>query len=259
MANQATKKTSSTTISLVLHIVFIVAALLFNTFEQQVIVPSRSDGMEVSFVAPAQLNPTSKVVTLEKNVQEDRIQDTEADINFKQQLDKKKAEDKLLQQKKNDNTPIPPVAVPQPDKSPNPAKANKTQKPTPNKQIDDLLNDLSPASNAGRSKGNAAGGSNLGTSDTDNLIANYADQVIARVRPFIQVPDGLDSQTRAVVEVTLLPNMNVYKVRLVKSSGNTEYDINVQQAINRAAVFPPLPDGAKFADYRKIKLTFRPE
>ncbi len=73
------------------------------------------------------------------------------------------------------------------------------------------------------------------------------------------MPDELDPDAKAVVEITLLPNMQVFSQKLIKSSGNAEYDNNIQQAINRAGTFPPLPDGADFTDYRKIRLTFKPQ
>ena len=98
-----------------------------------------------------------------------------------------------------------------------------------------------------------------GSADTDNMASNYADLVIEKVRPFVIIPDGIDESAKAVVEVTLLPNMEVYKIRLLKSSGNDDYDNNIQDAINRVKVFPPLPDGAEFSDYRKLRLTFKPQ
>ena len=241
------KKNPSFIISLVLHLLLLAAGMGLHS--AQILVPSRSDGMEVSLITPAELSTPSRQVVLEKTVQPDRLQDTAGDINLKQETEKKTQTAKLVQPKAAE-TPAPPVPTP---------LIKKTKKPVVNKQVSDLLSDLVPTQNAGHSKGSAKGGSNLGTSDTDNLQANYADLVIARVRPFVTIPDGMDDQAKAVVEVTLLPNMNVYKVRLVKSSGNPAYDAGIQQAITRAAVFPPLPDGADFKDYRKIKLTFRPQ
>ncbi len=246
MANSRNNR-STLIISLALHI--LLACVMFNSRNVQTMVPSRSNGIEVSLVTPSELSSTSNKVILEKNVAQDRIQNTSADINLKQTEDIKVQENKLLQPKANP-TPAPPIPVPNP---------KKIKKPQPNKQISDLLSDLTPTENAGNSTGSATGGTNLGTADTDNMLSNYADLVIARVRPYVINPDGLDNSAKAIIEVTLLPNMQVYKVRLVKSSGNSEYDQNVQQAINRAAVFPPLPEGANFADYRKIKLTFRPQ
>lgn len=233
------KAKRSTWISLLLHILAFVGAMTFHSAD--ILVPSRSDGMEVSLITPADI-PTAPV----KRVEPPKYQlqnNNNADVNVKQP----------------EKNPVPPKLVPSP--APVQKVPPKPQQPKKlkNSQINDLLNDLPQSQNAGKSQNQATGGSNMGTSDSNNLIANYADQVISRVRPFIIIPDGISPDAKAVVEVTLLPNMNVYNARLVKSSGNTDYDNNLLQAINRVNTFPPLPDGADFADFRKIKLTFRPQ
>ncbi|HLX54657.1 MAG TPA: energy transducer TonB, partial [Aquella sp.] len=128
-----------------------------------------------------------------------------------------------------------------------------------NTQINDLLDQIAPATKStGKSKAPATNGAH-GTSDTNNMINNYADLVIEKVRPFVIIPDNLDSSAKAIVQVTLLPSMEVYDIKLLKSSGNTEYDDNVQQAIDRVRVFPPLPEKAEFKDYRVLRLIFKPQ
>ena len=247
------KYSRGTWISFLLHV--IIAACLLNLHSVNMLVPSRSDGMEVEVISPPDVVKQRYVPV---KAPQYNVQNTNnADVKLKQP----------------DTTPVPKVtpvpqkpvaATPTPPPTPNPVAPPPSPKPTPkpkkpatNSQINDLLNDIAPSK--GNSKGKATGGSNLGTSDTDNMQANYADLVIARVRPFIIVPDGTDPDAKAVVEITLLPNMQIYNVRLVKSSGNPDYDNNVQQAINRAGTFPPLPDGANFTDFRKIKITFKPQ
>jgi colicin import membrane protein len=224
-------------ISLLFHILLL--AFLLNFKNTDVLIPSRSDGMEVELISqpPQVVQREAPAKPTEYTVQNTNT----ADVKLKQP----------------DTTPVPPVkpkaqTPPKPTPTPKPIK-----KPTQDAQINDLLNDIVPSK--GNSKGKATGGSNLGTSDTNNMAANYADLVIARVRPYVQIPDDTDSNIKVVVEVTLLPNMQVYKVRLVTPSGNDLYDSNVQQAINRVQTFPPLPDGANFSDFRKIKLTFKPQ
>ena len=245
------KQKNSTVISLLLHLLILWAA--FSLHSAQILVPSRSNGMEVSLISPEALNLDNsqpKIIATEKY----HVLATDADINLKKQ--EKQKPTPLA-------TPIKMTKNPLPISKPNQIKDSKARKVkkqhTTNSQLNDMLNDLTPAKNAGHSRGAALGGTNNGTSDSNNLKSNYADLVIARVRPFVILPDGLDPNNFAVVEVTLLPNMQVYKVRLLKSSGNDNYDNNVQQAISRVNVFPPLPNGASFSDYRKLKLTFRPE
>ncbi len=251
----------STITSLVLHLLIILIAL--NLKSGDIIVPSRSDGMEVSLVSSNQIPQMSKIVKLQQLQEQNHIQNQPADVNLKSKEDKKTVENKLAQQNKTESIPpSPPVAIANP-KTATTTKSNKINK-TNNKTttdlnpIDDLLNNL-PTEAVGKSKGAATGGTNLGTSDTNNLKANYADLVIAKVRPFIINPNNLDPKVKAVVQVTLFPNMKIQTIKIIKPSGNDQYDLNIQQAIERAAVFPPLPDGAKFADYRIIKLTFKPE
>lgn len=220
--------------SLALHIILFISTLTLHSVN--IMVPSRSDGMEVELVTPTELTKQRNMPAKPIKYQ---VQNTNnADVKLKQP----------------DTTPVPPVPPVEPSQ---PKATPKPKKPAPNQQITDLLNDIAPSK--GNSKGVATGGSNLGTSDTNNTQANYADLVIARIRPYVIIPDGIDPNAKVVVEVTLLPNMQVYNIKLVKSSGNDDYDNNIQQSINRVQVFPPLLDGADFNDYRKIRLTFKPQ
>lgn len=230
------REKNSTAISLVLHILILWAA--FSLHSAHILIPSRANGMEVSLVSPAELNVDSKIVTHE----EYHTVTPHADINFKKPL------------KPVEKKPLPVVEKPK-----RIAKVTKAHKKVSNNELTDMLNDLTPAKNQGQSKSSAIGGSNTGTSDSNNLNSNYADLVIAAVRPFVILPDNLNANSIAIIEVTLLPNMHVYRVKLLKSSGNNDYDNNIEEAIKRVPVFPPLPDGAKFTDYRKLRLTFRPE
>lgn len=237
---------NSTIASLILHLVLIIGLISFKS--AHIMVPSRSDGIEVNLISSDEVAPNSPAITKLKTATQVKALDKPADVNLKQ-----------------DNAQI---NKPQPSKVLQPDKAKKVnvntlqQKPgkkKQNQQINDLLNDVVPATQTtGKGKSQAAKGAN-GSSDTDNMVHNYADLVIERVRPFVIIPDNLDENVKAVVEVTLLPSMEVYDIKLVKSSGNPDYDNNVQQAIDRVRIFPPLPDGAQFADYRVLRLTFRPQ
>lgn len=75
----------------------------------------------------------------------------------------------------------------------------------------------------------------------------------------MQVPEALSGNPKAVVEVTLLPSLEVRDVKLLQSSGNAAYDEAVQRAVWMAKTFPPLPAGVAFGDYRRLKLEFRPK
>ncbi len=224
-------------ISLLFHVLLI--ALVLNLRNPNILVPSRSDGMEVELVSSP---PEVQQRAIPATPTTDAIQNNNiADVKLKQP----------------DTQPVPklvPKVQTPPKVLPTPAP---NKKPPPNVDVTDLLNDIVPSK--GNSKGKVTGGSNLGTSDTNNITANYADLVIARVRPFVVMPNNLDPNTKVVIEVTLLPNMQIYKMQMVSSSGNSLYDDAVQQAINRVETFPPLPTGANFNDFRKLKLTFKPQ
>ncbi len=224
-------------ISLLFHVLLI--ATMLNLKNANILVPSRSDGMEVELVS-MHADVQQRVVPAKPTINAISNNNT-ADIKLKQP-------DTQIVPTLTPKVQTPPKVLPTP-------KPNK--KPATNADVTDLLNDIAPSK--GNSKGLATGGANLGTSDTNNMTANYADLVIARVRPFVAMPDNLDPNTKVVIEVTLLPNMQVYQVRMVSSSGNSAYDDAVTQAINRAETFPPLPDGANFNDFRKLKLTFKPQ
>lgn len=249
------QRKSSTFASLILHVIVIWAA--FSIKSAHIIIPSRSNGMEVSLITPEELNSVeapSQIVTQLTNVQNIKA----ADINFK---DNKKPIP-VLEKPKPTIEPKPIQKTP-PKTLDKPAKAKTVhavkKKAKANNEVNDLLNDLSPSKSAGKSKNSATGGSDSGTSDSNNLVANYADKVIAAVRPYVEIPADASTSNVAVVEVILLPNLQPYSVALIKSSGNDAYDNNVIAAINKVGAFPELPDGASFTEYRKLRLTFRPE
>ncbi|MDQ5920460.1 MAG: colicin import rane protein [Pseudomonadota bacterium] len=227
----------STFLSLVFHLLILIAALSFKT--TSVLVPSRSNGMEVGIVSQADLNPVRTTPIIPQAVKQQAVKIE--NVNNAE-----------VQMKQPDSTPVPPKPITKPRSTKKPATKSV-------KQINDLINGIAPTQQTASNKGTATGGSNLGSSDTNSLIPNYADAVINRVRPFVIIPDNTNPEAKTVIEVTLLPNMNVYKAILIKSSGNDEYDNNVLQAINRVNVFPPLPEGASFSDFRKLRLTFRPQ
>lgn len=126
------------------------------------------------------------------------------------------------------------------------------------KLADDLLAGLgAPASRpAPANQSGAASGAVGGVSD-EAWLNNYATLVVERVRPHVFAPD-VPENTRTLLEITLLPNLEVRAVEKVHSSGNDQYDEAVIRAVWAAKQFPPLLPGMKFSDVRKIRLEFRP-
>ncbi|WP_174873702.1 energy transducer TonB [Vogesella oryzae] len=131
-------------------------------------------------------------------------------------------------------------------------------------RADDLLSeldDLPPGPGKGKvtqsgSKQGVQGGSANGVLD---LRAQYVDAVRNRIRPYVMVPDGIAGNPEAVVEVEILPTLEIRSSRLLRSSGVAGYDQAVLAALRDARRFPPLPKGADFADFRRITLKFRPK
>lgn len=244
---------NNTLISIGLHIVIIILLMVFSK-PITVLIPSRSDGMEVSLVSiPDQQQVstyTPKIVAAPEPI---KTLDTPADVNLEQKHQPKP----MATEVKPEVKPTPkPTPVPTPVSTPVP---KQIQKPINKKaQINDLLGDTVSDNHNSIRKGKALGGNPNGTSDSNNLIGNYADQVINAVRPFVIIPENIDPKAKAIVKVELYPNLKVKSVTLIKSSGNSQYDQYVQDAVNRTRIFPPLPDGANFVDYRILKLTFRP-
>ncbi len=263
MAKQNNK--ISTAISLTLHI-FVGIGLLVLNKPISVLTPSRSDGIEVSLMSmPPQVTQQDNIPIKAEQPEPIKTIDTPAEVNLKPSAKPEKKVKPIVKP-----TPLKPVVKPtiQPSPVPSPVKEAPPQpskvvakiKPINKKaQINDLLGDSLTNSNTSIRKGKALGGNPNGTSDSNNLNSNYADQVINMVRPFVQVPPDVNTKAKAIVRVELYPNMNVKSVKLIKSSGSIQYDQNIQTAIMRAKVFPNLPDGANFVDYRILNLTFRPE
>lgn len=177
------------------------------------------------------------------------------------------AKQKKVIQEKNAKTAAPSngpqrtvLAETQPHK--NKVPQSKKNVPLPARQeADDLLAALGNASaRSSSSSKNAYTGKAQGTSYSsgDSGKEGYIAKVRAKIRPLIQLPDGIKDNPEAVVLVTLLPSLEVREVKLLNSSGNPAYDEAVQKAVWDARMFPSLPAGSNFVEYRQLRLTFRP-
>jgi len=85
--------------------------------------------------------------------------------------------------------------------------------------------------------------------------ANYAGRIIARVKPNIVLTDEVPGNPVARVEVRCAPDGTIIGRRLVKSSGNKEWDEAVLRAIDRTEVLPRDIDGRVPSS---IEIDFRP-
>ena len=73
--------------------------------------------------------------------------------------------------------------------------------------------------------------------------ASYAGRIIAKVKPNIVLTESVPPTLRAVVEVRAAPDGTIVGRRLVKSSGNKEWDDAVLRALDRTEVLPRDIDG----------------
>jgi TonB family protein len=171
--------------------------------------------------------------------------------------------------------PVPPAnkaAPPEPkpvDKPASKPAAAGQAKPAANPKpaavkTDDLLAELDAlppgpgngkVSQAGAKSGAKAGAAN----GQPDLKQQYGESIKNRVRPYIVMPDGIKGNPGAVVEVIILPTLEIRSSRILRSSGSPAWDQAVLAALAEVKRFPPLPKGADFADYRRITLNFRPK
>lgn len=85
--------------------------------------------------------------------------------------------------------------------------------------------------------------------------ASYAGRIVARVKPNIVLTDEVPGNPAAVVELRCATDGAIVGRRLVKSSGNKEWDDAVLRAIDRTEVLPRDTDGRVPPS---IEITFRP-
>ncbi|MFN4236410.1 MAG: energy transducer TonB [Vogesella sp.] len=158
-----------------------------------------------------------------------------------------------------------PDTMAKPAAAANPAPASKAPaKPAPGVKTDDLLaelDDLPPGPGSGKvTQAGAKVGSKNGVANGQlDLKQQYGEAVRNRVRPYVVLPDGIKGNPEAVVEVIILPTLEIRSSRILRSSGSPAWDQAVLAALAEVKRFPPLPKGAEFADYRRITLHFRPK
>lgn len=90
------------------------------------------------------------------------------------------------------------------------------------------------------------------------MRAAYREKIIAKVRGKIILPDGLQGNPSAEIDVTVLPTGEVVNVKLVKPSGQPAYDDAVERAILKASPLPLPPNAALAQQFRDLNLKFTP-
>lgn len=239
---------SSIIASIILHLAIIGTLIILGLLKfSNNIISNSEDGMSVSLVSSSNFThhhlvtaPTSHEAPTKSptKINTPTPLVSNADINLKEQKVK-----------------------PNPTKNDN-AKATKviSQKKaqTSTQVLDDFVGNIgNEASSTQANKNTGSTSNSIGNGNT--LSKNdYAKAVIEQIKPYVIIPENVNPRSMVIVEVILLPNMQIYNINIIKPSGNIEYDNNVQEAIKRLKVFPEIPKNAKWVDYRRIVLIFRP-
>ncbi|MCU0925525.1 MAG: cell envelope integrity protein TolA [Hydrogenophaga sp.] len=93
---------------------------------------------------------------------------------------------------------------------------------------------------AGASGGPAATGT---AQQSSGPSPGYGARVVARIRPNVVFTETIVGNPRAEVEVRTLPDGTITSRRIVKSSGNADWDEAALKAIDRTATLPRDTDG----------------
>ena len=85
--------------------------------------------------------------------------------------------------------------------------------------------------------------------------ASYAGRIVARVKPNIVLTDEVPGNPSADVEVRCAPDGTIVSQRIVKSSGNKDWDEAVLRALERTGTLPRDTDGTIPS---RMVIAFRP-
>lgn len=91
------------------------------------------------------------------------------------------------------------------------------------------------------------------------LINDFKLRIQAKIQNYVHVPQKMAGNPEAVFQVKLLPNGEVLRVTLVRSSGQPIYDAEVERAILKASPLPLPSDKEAAGVFRDgLTLKFRP-
>ena len=91
------------------------------------------------------------------------------------------------------------------------------------------------------------------------MIEEFQARIRSKIQSYLVLPPNLSGNPEVIYQVRLLPDGEVFKLTLVKSSGQPAYDKQVERAILRASPLPLPPDRELAAAFREeLILKFRP-
>lgn len=94
------------------------------------------------------------------------------------------------------------------------------------------------------------------------LAQSYADMIRRRVEQNWNRPPSAQKGMEVLLEIHLVPTGYVTGVSVLRSSGNTAFDLSAQQAVQKAERFPEIKDVPSRAfeqHFRRFKMLFRVE
>jgi colicin import membrane protein len=90
-------------------------------------------------------------------------------------------------------------------------------------------------------------------------VRDFQERIRAKIRDALILPQNLKGDAEVVFQVSLLPNGEVLRVILVKTSGQPLYDRAVEGAIFKASPLPLPNERDTAAQFREgLTLKFRP-
>lgn len=90
-------------------------------------------------------------------------------------------------------------------------------------------------------------------------VNDFKERIATKIRNALVMPQNLRGDAAVEYQVNLLPNGEVLRVDLVKTSGQPLYDLAVERAIRKAEPFPLPSDRETARQFREgLRLKFRP-
>jgi colicin import membrane protein len=91
------------------------------------------------------------------------------------------------------------------------------------------------------------------------VVRDFQDRIRAKVKDALILPQNLKGDAEVEYQVSLLPNGEVLRVKLIKTSGQPLYDLAVERAIFKASPLPLPSDRTAAQPFREgLTMKFRP-
>lgn len=105
----------------------------------------------------------------------------------------------------------------------------------------------------------ARGAAQRRSSEVSGIVAQYQNEIKAKIRSNTRLPENLKGNPQVKFEVRLLPTGEVVRVKPIKSSGVPEWDDAVERAITKSSPLPlPTEKDARAEFVPSFVLSHRP-